>query len=373
MTVLECRRCVMRSIDDPALELVDGVCNHCRRYDQLLSSRVFTGEDGRRKLDALATEIKRAGNRFRYDCLIGLSGGVDSTSVAVKVRELGLRPLAIHVDNGWNTELADSNVAKTVKALGLDLVTEVLEPRQFHDLQRSFLLASTPDADVPTDHAIQACMWQYARKYNIKYIISGMNFRTEAISVPSWSYGHSDWRYIKAVHDQFGREKLTSYPHFGFAELGYTNLVARVRIVSVLNYFDYNKAAAIEQMKAELDWRPYAGKHFESIFTRFVQGYILPVKFGIDKRRGHLSDLINSGQITRDEALKELESTDYPESMIAEDRELFCRKLNLSEAEFEEIMAAPVKSFRDYKNSYGFVQFLRSGVNSLRKRGWYPK
>ena len=249
MTVLECSHCIMRSVDDPALELVGGVCNHCRRYEELLPSRVFTGADGEAKLSAIVKEIKEAGAKKRYDCLIGLSGGVDSTSVAVKVKELGLRPLAFHVDNGWNTELAVSNVEKTVKALDLDLVTEVLDLRQFYDLQRAFLLASTPDADVPADHAIQACMWKFARKYGVKYIISGMNFRTEAISVPSWSYGHSDWRYIKAVHDKFGREKLTTYPHFGFTELGYTNTVARVRIVSILNYFEYNKAAAVKQMQ----------------------------------------------------------------------------------------------------------------------------
>ena len=373
MTVLECSHCIMRSVDDPALELVGGVCNHCRRYEELLPSRVFTGADGEAKLSAIVKEIKEAGAKKRYDCLIGLSGGVDSTSVAVKVKELGLRPLAFHVDNGWNTELAVSNVEKTVKALDLDLVTEVLDLRQFYDLQRAFLLASTPDADVPADHAIQACMWKFARKYGGKYIISGMNFRTEAISVPSWSYGHSDWRYIKAVHDKFGREKLTTYPHFGFTELGYTNTVARVRIVSILNYFEYNKAAAVKQMQEQLDWRPYPGKHFESIFTRFFQGYILPVKFNIDKRRGHLSDLINSGQITREQALEEIEHNDYTEDLIRRDREFFCKKLNFTDREFDDLMAAPVKSFRDYKNSYGFVQFLRNGVNVLRKRGWYPK
>ena len=192
MTVLECSHCIMRSVDDPALELVGGVCNHCRRYEELLPSRVFTGADGEAKLSAIVKEIKEAGAKKRYDCLIGLSGGVDSTSVAVKVKELGLRPLAFHVDNGWNTELAVSNVEKTVKALDLDLVTEVLDLRQFYDLQRAFLLASTPDADVPADHAIQACMWKFARKYGVKYIISGMNFRTEAISVPSWSYGNEE-------------------------------------------------------------------------------------------------------------------------------------------------------------------------------------
>lgn len=371
--MLECRRCIMRSADDPDLELVDGVCNHCLRYDELLSSRVFTGEEADTKLSALVSAIKESAANRRYDCLIGLSGGVDSTYVALKVKELGLRPLAMHVDNGWNSELAVSNVEKTVKALDLDLVTEVLDLRQFYDLQRAFLLASTPDGDVPTDHAIQASMWGFARKYGIRYVISGMNFRTEAISVPSWSYGHSDWRYIRSVHERFGREKLTSYPHFGFGELFYTNAVSRVRIVSILNYLDYDKASAVQELQDRLGWRPYPGKHFESIYTRFYQGYILKEKFGIDKRRGHLSDLINSGQITRSEALHQIDDVDYEPLLVQQDREFFLKKLNLTPQEFETIMQAPVRSYRDYNNSYGFVQFLRGGVNILRKRGWYPK
>lgn len=363
----------MRSLDDPDLVLEDGVCNHCRRYDELLASRVFSGQEGAEKLTDLVATIKASAEKRRYDCLIGLSGGVDSTYVALKVKELGLRPLGIHVDNGWNSELAVSNVEKTVKALDLDLVTEVLDLRQFYDLQRAFLLASTPDGDVPTDHAIQASMWGIARKYGIKYVISGMNFRTEAISVPSWSYGHSDWRYIRAVHKEFGKVRLTDYPHFGFGELFYTNAVARVRIVSILNYLDYDKAVAVGELQDKLDWRPYPGKHFESIYTRFYQGYILREKFGIDKRRGHLSDLVNSGQITRDEALRQVEEVDYEPLLIEQDREFFLKKLNLTPAEFQAIMDAPVRSFKDYKNSYGFVQFLRRSVNELRKRGWYPK
>ena len=193
MTVLECSHCIMRSVDDPALELVGGVCNHCRRYEELLPSRVFTGADGEAKLSAIVKEIKEAGAKKRYDCLIGLSGGVDSTSVAVKVKELGLRPLAFHVDNGWNTELAVSNVEKTVKALDLDLVTEVLDLRQFYDLQRAFLLASTPDADVPADHAIQACMWKFARKYGVKYIISASSTTSSTTRPPRSNRCRSSW------------------------------------------------------------------------------------------------------------------------------------------------------------------------------------
>lgn len=208
-----------------------------------------------------------------------------------------------HVNSGWDTEPVVSNVEKTVKAFDFDLVTEVLDLRQLYDLQRASLLASTPDADIFVDHATQACMWKFARKYNVKYIISDMSSHTEAISVPSWSYRHSDWRYIRAIHDKFGCEKLTICPHPGPTELGYINTVARVWIVSVLDYFKYNKTAAVKQMQEQLDWCPYPGKHSESTSTRFFRGYILPVKFNIDKRRGHPSNLINSGQTIRELAL----------------------------------------------------------------------
>ena len=373
-TVDECTRCVMRRADDPDITFVDGVCNHCRRYMELLPSRVTPGEAGKQALDALVSRMKRTRRRKRgYDCVIGVSGGVDSTYVAYLVKGLGLKPLAVHVDNGWNSELAVHNIEKTVRRLGIDLHTEVLDLREFYDLQRAFLLGSTPDGDIPADHAIQATLWKVARKHGIKFIVSGMNFRTEAINVPSWSYGHSDWRYIRSVHATYGRVPLKRYPHFGFAELFYTTGVKRVRIVSVLNYVDYDKHSAMQTLTDTLDWTPYGGKHFESIYTRFYQGFVLPQKFGIDKRRGHLSDLINSGQITRDEALKELAEPDYEDRLRRRDQELFLKKLDLSAQEFEDIMSTPARSFRDFKNSYEFVQRLRRLVNNLRLRGWYPK
>lgn len=370
---LVCCRCVMRSADDPKLVLVDGVCNHCRRYDELLSSRVTSGEAGRQALEKISLKMKASRSRGGYDCLIGVSGGVDSTYVASKVKQLGLNPLAVHVDNGWNSETAVANIEKTLDALDIELDTEVLDLREFYDLQRAFLYASTPDGDIPTDHAIQATLWKIARKNGIRYIVSGMNFRTESISVPSWSYGHSDWRYIKAVQGRHGTIRLKKYPHFGFLELLYTTAVRRVQIVSILNYLDYDKAGAMDELKAEIGWKPYGGKHFESIYTRFYQGYMLPEKFGIDKRRGHLSDLINSGQITREQAVAELAHKEYDDDLRHRDQELFLKKLNLSREQLHEIMAAPPKSYRDYPNSYEFVQRLRRIVNTLRRRGWYPQ
>lgn len=368
-----CARCIMRASDDPEIEFVDGVCSHCRRYDELIASRVLTSEAGASAVEKMVGQIKRAGRRKKYDCIIGVSGGVDSSFVALTVKQLGLRPLAVHVDNGWDSELAVKNIENLLNRFEFDLETHVLKLDEFYDLQRSFLLASTPDGDVPADHAIQAVLWAAARKHGVRVIISGMNFRTEAMSVPAWTYGHSDWRYIKDVHRRHGTVPLRHYPHFGFTGLLYTAAVRRVRIVSILNYLDYDKAAAKAQLLSELGWRDYGGKHYESIYTRFYQGFLLPRKFGIDKRRGHLSDLVNSGQLTRSDALTEIESSPYDENMAKQDRAFVQKKLRLSTSEFDRIMAMPPRTFRDYRNSYAFVQLLRRTVNRLRRAGLYPR
>lgn len=373
MTTRECTRCIMNSEVDPDLVLVDGVCNHCLRYDALLASRVVPIEQRPAKLAHVVDAISRAGKGREYDCIIGVSGGVDSTYVALQVKRLGLRPLAVHVDNGWNSALAVLNIERLLAVLDIDLHTEVLRLDEFYDLQRSFLQASTPDADIPSDHAIQATLWRIAREHGVRFIISGMNFATESISVPSWSYGHSDWRYINDVHRRFGRVKLRTYPHFGFPTLAWTTFVRRVRIVSILNYLEYEKTAAMGELVGHIGWVPYEGKHYESIFTRWVQGYYLPRKFGIDKRRGHYSDLINSGQTTRADALQAVAEADYSERLRAEDEILLRKKLSLTEDQLKAIVDAAPSSYREYRNSYGFVQFLRKLVNRLRKLGLYPR
>ena len=370
----ECVRCIMASCWDQLITFDEnGVCNHCLRYEELVESRVFSGAKGQQKLNELVQSIKKSGKGKKYDCIIGVSGGVDSTYVAYLSKKLGLRPLAVHFDNGWNSNLAVENIEKTLSLLDIDLDTYVIDWDEFRDLQLSFLKASVPDGEIPTDHGIDAMLWQKAAQHGIKYILSGMNFATESLSVPDWSYGHSDWRYIKDIHRKFGHVKLKTYPHFGFLRLGFDNLVRRTRIVSLLNYVDFNKSDAMSVLQRELGWTYYGGKHYESIYTRFFQGYVLPNKFGIDKRVGHCSDLINSGQMTREEALEEILMPGYDPDLLSSDLDFVKKKLGLSDGDWEAIMTAPVRSFREYKNSYSFVQFLRKSVNILRAAGLYPK
>jgi N-acetyl sugar amidotransferase len=369
-----CARCVMDSVADKSIGFnEDGICSHCQRYDELISTRVFKGVEAENALNTLVNQISAAGKSKPYDCLIGVSGGVDSTYVAYLVKKLGLRPLAVHFDNGWNSELAVSNIEKVLSKLKIDLVTYVVDWNEFKDLQLAFLKASVPDGEIPTDHAITALLWRTALENNIKYIVSGMNFATESISVPSWSYGHADWRYIRNIHSIFGTRKLRTYPHYGFLFLFYITFVKRIKSVSILNYVDYNKNDVMKILENDLGWVYYGGKHYESNYTKIYQGYILPTKFGVDKRVGHLSDLINAGQISREDALTELGKPAYDSDRIAEDRKYIQKKLGLNEERFAEIMSSPVKSFSDYKNSYGFVSFLKRLVNFLRRNDLYPK
>ena len=364
----------MNSAVDRSLVLdADGVCQHCRRYDDLFATRVVRGEAGRQKLAALVEQIKAAGRGKPYDCIIGVSGGVDSTYVAYLAKKHGLRPLAVHLDNGWNSELAVKNIERVLSRLGIDLFTYVIDWEEFRDLQISFLKASTPDGEIPSDHAIFALLWQQAAQRGIRYIISGMNFTTESIQVPDWAYGHSDWRYIRDVHRRFGTRKLKTFPHFSLAYLLYINAIKRVRTVSILNYVDYEKAEAMRVLTDELGWQYYGGKHHESVYTRFYQGYFLPRKFGIDKRYGHLSDLINAGQITRGDAVEEVKKPPYPETEQIADLEYVSKKLGLRNGAFDDIMNLPRKTFRDYRNSADMVFRLKKIVNALRGRGWYPR
>jgi N-acetyl sugar amidotransferase len=369
-----CSRCIMDTIADPRISFTEeGLCQHCQRYDELVSARRLKGEHGRQALQKLVGQIQAAGRGKEYDCIIGVSGGVDSTYVAWLVKHHGLRPLAVHFDNGWNSELATKNIERVLHNIGIDLYTYVVDWEEFRDLQRAFLEASTPDGEIPTDHAISALLWSEATKRGIKYIISGMNFATESISVPDWSYGHSDWRYIRDVHRRFGRAELKTYPHFSLPFLFYVNVLCGIRIVSILNYVDYNKEQAMQLLQNELGWKDYGGKHHESIYTRFFQGYILPRKFGVDKRYGHLSDLINAGQITRAQALAEMQRPPYSENLQQEDLVYVMKKLRLSQEQFENIMQAPIHSFRNYQNLYEPVQMLRKTVNQLRKHHLYPR
>ena len=348
-----CTRCLMDT-SDPEIQFdQDGVCNHCHDYDRLVEQRVMKGNAGSSYLEKLVAQIKHEGRGKPYDCLMGVSGGVDSTYVAYVARQkFGLRPLAIHMDNGWDSELAVKNIEETLKRLGIHLFTKVLDWEEFKDLQVSFLKASTPDSEIPSDHAIWAVIGDMAEKLKVRYILSGFNVRTETHLPRAWSQGHFDWKYIQAVHKQFGRRKLIAFPHQGLIK--YYRRLMTLRRVDILNYLDYNKQEAMKFLESELGWKYYGGKHHESIYTRFYQGYILPTKFGYDKRRSHLSSQICSGEISRDTALAELQKPTYAPSTQEEDREYVSKKLGMTETEFDAIMNLPKRDFQDYP-SYGRI------------------
>lgn len=350
-----------------------GVCNHCHKYDIELPKRVFQGQIANEKLTEIVNKIKQSGKGREYDCIIGVSGGVDSTYVAYLTKELGLRALAIHFDNGWNSELAVSNIEKVLDKLDIDLFTYVIDWEEFKDLQLSFLKASTPDGEIPTDHAINALLFREASKRGIKYIINGMNFATESMAVRMWAYGHSDWKYIKAVHKIFGTSSLKKYPHYSFFNLFYWTFIKRIKVVSILNYVDFDKNKVMELIQEKLNWVYYGGKHYESVYTRFFQGYILPTKFNIDKRIGHLSDLIRSGQLSRENALTELSLPAYDVQMKNIDLDFVIKKLDFNKSSFEKLMNEKPKNFMAYPNSASTIIKIKKGVNYLRAKGLYSK
>ena len=364
-----CTRCIMDTSDPDIVFDANGVCHHCHAYDVAVATRVVSGAAGVREREALAAKIKAAGVGRPYDCIIGISGGVDSTYVAYAARKLlGLRCLAVHLDNGWDSELAVKNIEHVLNKLDIELHTEVLDWDEFRDLQLSFLRASTPDSEVPTDHAIVSVLYQQARRHRIRYILSGCNVRTESHLPPAWSRGHADWRYIQALQQQFGTRPLKTFPHRNAANLVWN--ARTIEWIDILNYFDFRKVDALRVLQEELGWQYYGGKHYESIYTRFYQGYILPKKFGFDKRKMHLSSLVCSGEITRDEALAELAKPPYPEELQAADREYTVKKLGITDADFEAIMQAAPRKFTDYPSyeNSAFVRLARRARAVLRPR-----
>ena len=331
----------------------NGVCNHCRVHQRALREHVFSGEEGQRKLDLIAEQIRKDGAGKPYDCVVGISGGVDSTYAMWLTKQIGLRPLAVHLDNGWNSEIAVKNIANALQRLNIDLYTHVIDWDEYKDIQRSFLLASVADVEIPSDHAIMACLSQTARKHRIKAIISGVNTRTESHLPGAWSQGHLDYGYIRDVHRRFGSGRVRTFPHLSFLDY----LRARrfgAQGIAILEYADYTREKAVEVIERELGWRDYGGKHYESVFTRWYQGCYLPGKFGYDKRRTHLSSLISSGQLDREVALVQLQQPPYDEALQVRDCEYVAKKLGFTRPELDAIFAAPPAKFQDFL-SYGKI------------------
>ncbi len=366
-TVKVCSRCIM---DETAKEITfdnNGVCNFCHNYDNVLVNDVHTDKGGEEKLEKLIEKIKQKGKNSRYDVLIGLSGGVDSSYVAYVIKKkYGLRAFAVHLDNGWNTELAVANVEQIVKRLDIDLSTYVLDWKEFRDIQTSFLKSSISNIEIPTDHAIWALLIKTAAKMKIPYIIAGNNVVTESIMPESWLYGSKDSKLIKSLHRQFGKVKMKTYPSLSTMDYIDYLLVRGIRWVPILNYIPYNKAEAKQTLIDELGWQDYGGKHYESIFTRFFHAYYLPVKFGYDLRKSYLSALVCSGQISREEALEEISKPPAPKEMLEQDRDYVIKKLGLSEDEFESILKAPNKTYADYPNNESMWKRFNSIIRIAR-------
>jgi N-acetyl sugar amidotransferase len=364
-----CSVSIMDNVADPNITFDEnGISNYYYEYQKKAKQRLFNAGDNDQMLKGLVDKIKAAGKNKEYDCLIGISGGVDSTFVAYKVKEMGLRPLAIHFDNGWNSELAVKNIETTLKKLDIDLYTYVIDWEEFKSLQIAFLKASTPDGEIPTDHAIFALLFKIANENNIKYILNGNNFATESVLPPTWAYGHIDWFYIKTINKRFGTRKLRNYPKLSLTSYFYYSFVRKIKIVSLLNYLQYNKSEAMEILKTKLEWKYYGGKHYESVYTRFYQGYILPHKFNIDKRKAHLSSLIFSGQITKEDALEELNKPSYPAGLLEQDKLFVLKKFNITEKEFDSIMTLSNKTYQDYPNKSRLLGLLRRVLNKLREK-----
>jgi N-acetyl sugar amidotransferase len=355
-----CRRCIMDTSDPEITFSQDGLCCHCCAYQVRLRNELFTGEEAKRRLRSLVEKIKAHGRRKEHDCIIGVSGGVDSTMVAFHVRQLGLRPLAVHLDNGWNSELAVDNIRRTLETLNLDLYTHVIDWDEFRDLQLSFLKASVPNCEIPTDHAINAVLINTALKRRIRFILTGSNLATEGIMPVSWGYHSQDLKHLRAIHRRFGSKKLTTFPQLSLLRYVYAVMVRRIKYIPILNLLNYNKLEAKQLIKNELGWRDYGGKHHESLYTKFFQNYLLPEKFGFDKRRAHLSTLVCSGQLTREHALEQIAEPLYQDHELAADREYVIKKFRLNADSFDELMSQPIKKHFDYPSHNLFFYKLEA-------------
>lgn len=372
--VRQCSIGVLDTGDDPEMRFDgQGRSHYWHDYIRAEAELVDTGSEGEAKLQALADRIRADGKGKPYDCIMGLSGGVDSTYVALQAKRLGLRPLAVHLDNGWNAELAVQNIEQIVSRLGIDLDTYVIDWTEFRDLQRAYLKASVIDIEVVSDHAIFTILYKLAARHGIRHILSGTNVVTEFVMPPHWIYAKTDHINLLAIHKAFGEVPLKTYPLMDLRVKKLNMLLGRLESHSILNWVPYDKAEVKRRIAEELGWRDYGGKHHESIFTRFYQGVILPEKFGVDKRKAHLTNLIYAGQITKDAALAELETPPYDPAQMAEDRAFVAKKLGFSTEEFETILRAPPRAHQDFAversafDMYPALRPFRGAVGLVRR------
>jgi N-acetyl sugar amidotransferase len=363
-----CNRCVMDTSDPFIIFDINGNCNHCNDYYENLSKLTYQSKSSDDQLAILVKEIKKSGHNKTYDCVLGISGGIDSCYAAYILKNLGLKVLAVHLDNGWDSEAAVQNIKQVLDKHGIDYQSYVLNWEEFKDLQLAFLKASVPEAETPTDIAILASLHKVASQNNIKYIISGGNYVTEGILPKSWHYNAKDKKYLKAIQKQFGKRKLRTFPTFGFLNEMFYKYIKGIKIIYVLNYVNFNKKDALKLLEKELDWKYYGGKHYESKYTGFLHSYILPKKFNIDYRRATLSTKICAGEITREDALTTVATKSFDAIIAETEKEYICKKLGISLNEFNDIMNLPTKTYSDYPNNQSLLEFIYNCYRSLNKK-----
>lgn len=355
-----CTYCVMDTTDPEITFNAEGECHHCVGYREKVQHLTYQGASSERALVALAEKIKRSGRGKDYDCVIGVSGGVDSSYTCYLAKKLGLRPLAVHMDNGWNSDTAVRNIKTMCEHLNVDYMSYVLDWEDFRDIQLAFLKASIVEMEIPTDVAIPYALHKVAAEHGIKYIMSGGNLAGEAILPRTWFYYPKDSKLLKSIHRRFGQRKIKEYPTFDYWREAYYKFVKGIRIVYPLNMTDYSKPEARKLLQREVGWIDYGGVHHESIFTRLVLSYIQPRKFGVDYRKCTLSAEICKKIIGRDAALALLEVPAWDAATIAADMAYVAKKFEITPAELEEILSAPPKSYRDYPNNERLLDFIYS-------------
>lgn len=364
-----CSNCVMDTTDSKITFDENGVCDHCNTFYTDIKPHWHTDERGERELKEIVAKIKESGKNHDFDCLMGMSGGIDSSYLLyVMVKKFGLRPLVFHVDAGWNSQIAVNNIEKLVDGLGLDLYTEVINWEEIKDLQLAFFKSGVPHVDVPQDHAFFATMYKFASKHKIKYILTGGNYSTECVRNPlEWMYYQSDSIQLKDIYKKHGSGKLKDYPVTNILwHKVYLPYFKGIKLIRPLDYFPYEKDKAMQLLQDEFGYQKYPQKHFESRFTRFYEAYWLPEKFGYDTRKVQFSSLILTGQMTREEALEELKKPAYDPETIKDDFEYIATKLGISVEELQSYFDAPNKTYKDYKSQDSIYNI---GAKVMRRFG----
>ena len=334
-----------------------GHCNHCRYYLEKIERLLYRGQTNSGELAPFLEAVRRK-KRGRYDCVVGISGGIDSSYLLWLAKQWGLSPLAVHLDNGWNSEEAVRNIQRVCRALDVDYQSYVLDWQEFRSIQLAFLKASIVEMEIPTDVAIMGALHKVAAEHGIKAILSGGNLVTEAILPRSWFYHPKDARLLRHICTHFGARPLKTFPTFDFPTEIYYKFFRGVKLYYPLNFVHYERKAALDCLRSSCNWLEYGGKHHESRFTKFVQSYIQPLKFGVDYRRATCSTLICSGKLTREEALQQLALPPYDAQAIEREKTYVAKKLGISPAELDSIIQLPVKSYRDYPNNEKLLDII---------------